>query len=506
MLTIDKTDFDDFLHTIVFQSSQIVEVNAQDLFRIKLIDFDKAEGVDNQPLVIRPEASFLFEYAEKIILTFYARNLFDAAFINTVLASFNFKRWPKIDIFYWSGGVEDNLQDKGYFARFSGQEINHISLQLRTSLIQNKFFFGLDQLHTLQLINDSLLYRFDPEILQYLTNLKVLSLNFVEVDLSGESFLASNLLEELSFVTCRILNDHINPGVFASLKSLKKLSFKRSATKDGTSYSDVFGSLVHNDLQSLEIGDYGLHKMDESMFTGLPNLTELCLESCGLKTTCSLFNPTKLEFLSLSKNLALSELKYLASTSKLVRLNLSKTCVISLAFLLNLNLINLKELTLDNNNLNSNVVVDLSKMTSLESIDLDKCGLTRIPFKGSLPSLKKLVLSNNMLKEINHDVFACVVVLNLIHLDISSNPIEVVDTGALASMAKLERLVLEPILLGISESIHEWPSETAPILNGLASLKVISEVPEKYAQVGIVKFNFYVACLTKYVWVWLKIK
>lgn len=471
------------------------------MFKINRLEFKEPVGIDGQPIIMKPEATFLFEYTDFVYFWFRSGKIFDAKFILTILDSFKFKNTPEIELlsFKFSSILFD--QNAEIFGKFKGTSIKKMSLLMQTSHITSRFFYGLDQLHTLRFTNPSELYRFDSEILVWLPNLRNLILDYIEVDLFEKPFINHKSLEELSFKFCSIVNDQISPNVFSQQEGLKKLRFSNSSTTTAPNFRQLFGSLVHDGIKSMEIISCELFQVEEWTFPGMPNLTDLSLVSNSIKKISTLQNSAMLESLNLSKNIELSDLRFLASATKLSKLCLSASCVISLAFLSNMDLINLEELKVDNNNFEPNVVIDLTKMVKLESLDLDACGLINLPFRGSIPSLKKLMLANNCFEQIKQELFADVSMPNLIYLDVSGNTVKSVEVGAFSSMPKLESLVLEPSYLGIEKRVHEWPSASESKLNGLISLKEIYQCPEYTMGLKITKYKIFVSSLNKYVWV-----
>lgn len=494
---IDIKDFNQLLHTKVFESSEIVEVSTSELFKISQLKFDKPIKNNGVSVTVRPEAAFLFEHAESINMWIYNEKMDDASIISDILTPFNFNQPPKTEFTFLLWGTEANLKDSHFFELFYGQNINRLTLNCSTSLITSRFFYGLNRLISLEFSNDSNLFRFDPEIFQYLTSLKTLTLTSMEVDLSGNIFVANSVLEELSFDLCRILNNKINPNIFESIENLVKLRFLRSIDRDETNYTSIFSPIVHRNVKRLEIMNYGLHKVDETMFAGMPNLTQLCLCSGGIKTISGFHSSSSLEEISLNGNYELSDLTSLASVTKLSKLCLVNVGSGNVSFLSTMDLVSLKQLTLQKNRHLSESSVDLSKMINLELLELDNCNLRIIPIKGSIPSLKRLSLANNLLTEMKPELFQHLSVPNLIYLDVSRNRFESVMADSFVTMPKLEVLVLEPLKLDIFGPVHEWPAETEPVLNGLNSLKEVRE----WASFNSTKYKVFVRTLNKYVWV-----
>lgn len=499
IITVDHAAFEKRLYNRVYETNGIVEIKTSEFMNVERLNLSQPMGHNSLPVLARPEACFLFEYVEQIFISFYPETMIDADLVKQILASFEFKKQPIIDVSYRVLGNEINLQDSKCFNNFTGQPINKMVLELKTSLLTDRLFVGLDRLDTLEFGNKSTLYSFDIEILRHLTNLRKLKLSDMQVDLNNKPFSSNKLLEELLLENCKFIKNQINPSIFTQLQGLKRLRFVRTIFKDETDFTLNFGSLVHNNVQSLEILGYNMTKVDESLFTGLSSLTELIIQHDEIKSISGLHNTSKLESLNLTGNFKLSDLNFLTPllSNRLVSLTLSYTCVKSVAFLANLDLSNLRTLDLDNNELDSNVTVDASKMTCLESLSLDICTLSRIPFTGTLPSLKKLGLSKNKFKQMSKEVFADLDMPNLVNLDVCYNPVESVQPEAFVSMSKLEVLILEPVLLGITSRFYEWPSEKLSLLNGLTSLREI----RPWTGMETMKLKIFVSTLNKYVWV-----
>lgn len=495
---LERPDFDSFLHNNGYQSNKIVEIKACDLFKINRLEFKEPIAELGGPVIIRPEATFLFQYVDHVFLSFHTIEKFDPDLGLQVLGSFMFQKRPQIHLSYCSDETENNLKDVYSFDKFKGQKIDEISILVGTSLITSRFFYGLDRLETLKFTNHSTLYSFEPAILECLTSLRKLTLEFIEVDLFKREFITHKALEELSFEQCPMLNDQISPKIFVPLEALRVLRFTRSLT-DETDFTQAFGRIVHGNIQTIEMFNFRLHCVDDSMFTEMPKLIHLDLDKAQVESIPSIRNSAKLERLSLRGNNRLSDLKFLASTSKLVELFLSDSCITSLSFLTGMNLVSLRHLALDKNGLDSNTKADLSNMINLEYLNLSHCGLSDVPFKGVMSSLKKLVLSNNDLYELNKEMF--IGLPNLIQLDVSANSIDSIESDTFMAMTKLEVLILNPDLLGITQPVYEWPVNEVMLFKGLTELREVRESPEKRKDSEFIKFKVFASLLNKYIWV-----
>jgi len=306
---------------------------------------------------------------------------------------------------------------------FKGSEFNQLlpsevgGMNLRTLVtnVPNQEVFEMEKLHSLSLSNIYNVELLEKNGLKNLTYLRSFSVILPEDrTISIPGIKEHKHLEEvdISNPNQKILDDILS---ITHLKKLK-LSYAKGLRID-LSRCDS--------LQELEITGIDIDRLPLSLYN-LKKLNKLVIKRTNVDTIPNEISKlTNLKFLDLSDNKirfvsseisSLSELKILTlrGNKELAELNVRKNCLGKLR-VLNLsdcslkeeprfidNLKNLQEAFFNNNELTS-FALDLSKLISLKTLDLQKNKIRFIhPSLMSLPSLTKLNISNNQLTKLSH--------------------------------------------------------------------------------------------------------
>lgn len=196
----------------------------------------------------------------------------------------------------------------------------------------------------------------------------------------------------------------------AYFPALRELSITYYTGGDGSDRVDFSGIGLAEGLEKLNMSNQNPENID--FLQKLPNLKELYLINCGLTDVSPLAELVWLERLSLYRN-AVRDATPLE------------------------NLINLVELTLNENSVplqNYNV---LAKLTDMEDLGLDGCGLKDIEFVRSMPELKSAFLDDNGISDIS-PLTEC---KKLELVSLRGN--EISDISALAGLTNLYALDLD---------------------------------------------------------------
>ena len=207
----------------------------------------------------------------------------------------------------------------------------------------------------------------------------------------------------------------------ALLPSVQKLTIQNNTI--GT--MGYLSNLVK--LQELDLTGSRFPAEELSYLAGLPELTRLTMENCGLSTIASLTNAQNLTYLNLNNN-TLQKLDALSSMTGLTELHLSHNALTNLSALATL--ASLEKLDVSFNALTS--LAPIATNLKLSWLDAGNNKLATVSGVDNLPALTYLSVEYNALTDVN-PLAACT---TLTELSISGN--QLTDISALSTLMNLD--------------------------------------------------------------------
>lgn len=490
----------------MFESeSRLATVESKELFKIDKIHMKHDYKKRDPPVLIRPDAKFLFEYAECVLQTDGNPQL-----IVQFIDSIELKSNCRIEVVMNQFKAEADFSATQLFEAFKGKSLTRIMCNINTSLVSNRFFYGLELLEELEFGNRSKLFELNLDVFKCLPNLKRLCLREMKLDLCDSGFITSKTIEDLSFVDVEIKDHKVDPNLLDKMPNLNKLTFRiaynsRLLLAHTTPENiDLFSSFGHSNISHLNIEGYRIDEIDSIMFKKYPNLSELSVVSTGLKSVKELPNSSSLKSIKLT-DYKIKDFNFLNKLTSLneLHLYLPGDNNENLNLLAQPNFSSLKELFL--HSIETQEAVDVSNMVNLESLDLKNTKLKTIPFKGRLPSLKRFNLELICLKTIEPSLFVDLSMPKIVSLALSYNKPGSILPSSFASLSSLELLVIEPQNFGLQFPLYDWPPDKENLLQGLANLKAIKTHGYDFMD-DLDRFPVFVPCLNKFVNVYVQLK
>lgn len=257
---------------------------------------------------------------------------------------------------------------------------------------------------------------------------------------------------------------------FAFLPSLQSLNLAHNRIHNMTLFAGFFTRL--SNLKILDLAFNAIQSLDGGVFSGT-SIEMLTLKGNRLKELHGQWMWGSLSHMDLSHNDLTAVPSILIACRNLSTLLLAHNSISDMGEGSLSRLTSLKELNLSGNKFSSFTTRVLSPLLTLQSLDMSNCSLEHIPdlslphlmelnlqknmlsnissnFLSKSRNIKRLDLSHNLLTDVPRSLFRFVP--GLVQLDISFNPIEVLDSTSLNNLLKLRHLDMTGLTLKYMDS------------------------------------------------------
>ena len=238
------------------------------------------------------------------------------------------------------------------------------------------------------------------------------------------------------------------PEGVKDFSDLSLLSYVTDLTINGQNISSLAPLSSLTKLESLDLSGCSFPANDLSVIAGLPALTHLDLENCGISTIAELEGSTSLTHLNLSNN-TVRNLEVLTAMKDLTELNLEHNAVTDLSALGSLE--KLETLLVSYNALTS--LSPLSGCIRLKHLEVNINQLSNLNGVEKLPLLTLLYADDNQLTNVS----LLTANTDLTDLSIASN--NITDITALSVLTKLENFNFSGNIQ--ISALPQWPDGSA---------------------------------------------